>query len=239
MPCVAFAPVQSPLAVHAVALVELQDSDAELPWTIAFGTALNATVGGGFAGITLTVTACEAVPPAPEQISANVVLAVRPARASEPLSPLVPLHPPVAVQAVALVAVQLSVVVPPLAIVDGVALSEIEGGGSAPGDLTVTFTDCVAAPPLPLHVNANDALTVSGPVLAVPDTGLTPLQLPDAVQPLALLELHVSVAAAPELTLAGDTDSETEVPDAPLFAGVTFAVTVWPAVPPGPVHVSA
>ena len=79
MPCVAFAPVQSPLAVHAVALVELQDSDAELPWTIAFGTALNATVGNGFAGVTLTVIACEAVPPAPEQISANVVLAVRPA----------------------------------------------------------------------------------------------------------------------------------------------------------------
>ena len=57
VPCVVFVPVQSPLAVHAVALVELQVSDAEAPWTIAFGTALNATVGGGVAGVTLTVTA--------------------------------------------------------------------------------------------------------------------------------------------------------------------------------------
>ena len=90
----------------------------------------------------------------------------------------------------ALTAVQLSVVVPPLAIVDGVAPSAIEGGGSAPGALTATFTDWVAAPPLPVHVSANDALAVIGPVLAVPDTGLAPLQLPDAVQLLALLELH-------------------------------------------------
>jgi len=132
----------------------------------------------------------------------------------------------VAVQEVALTAVQLSVVVPPLAIVDGVALRAIEGGGSAPGALTATFTDWVAAPPLPVHVSANDALAVIGPVLAVPDTGLAPLQLPDAVQLLALLELHVSVAAAPESSLAGDTDSETEGPGAPVIAGVTFAVTV-------------
>jgi hypothetical protein len=110
------------------------------------------------------------------------------------------------VQAVALAAAQLRVVVPPLAIVDGVALSAIEGGGSAPAALTVTFTDWVAVPPLPIHVSANDALAVSGPVLAVPDTGLAPLQLPDAVQPLALLELHSSVAAPPESTLAGDAN---------------------------------
>jgi len=145
----------------------------------------------------------------------------------------------VAVQAVALSAVQLSVVVPPLAIVDGVALSAIEGDGGAPTALTVTFTDWVAAPPLPVHVSANDALAVSGPVLAVPETGFAPLQLPDAVQPLALLELHVSVAAPPESTLAGDADSDTEGPDAPPFVGVTFAVTVWPAMPPAPVQVSA
>ena len=89
-----------------------------------------------------------------------------------------------AVHAVTLLAVQLSVVVPPLAIVDGLALSAIDGGGGAPGALTATFTVWVAAPPPPVHVNANDALAVSGPVLAVPETGLTPLQLPDAVQPL-------------------------------------------------------
>ena len=139
---------------------------------------------------------------------------------------------------VTLLAVQLSVVVPPLTIVEGAALSAIDGGGGAPGALIVTFTDCVAAPPLPVHVNANDALAVSGPVLAVPATGLTPLQLPDAVQPLALLELQVSVADSPELTLAGEAHSETEGPGAPAVAGVTFAVTVWPAVPPGPVQVS-
>ena len=114
-----------------------------------------------------------------------MVVATRPARASDPLNALAPLHPPVAVHAVTLLAVQLSVVVPPLAIVDGAALSAIDGGGGAPAALTATFTVWVAAPPPPVHVNANDALAVSGPVLAVPATGLTPLQLPDAVQPLA------------------------------------------------------
>ena len=57
MSCVVLVPVQSPLAVHTVALVELHVSDAEPPWTIEFGTALNATVGAGVAGVTLTVTA--------------------------------------------------------------------------------------------------------------------------------------------------------------------------------------
>ena len=48
----------------------------------------------------------------------------------------------------------------------------------------------------------------------------------------------MSVADPPELTVAGDTDSETDGPRRPSVAEVTFAVTVWPAVPPGPVQVS-
>ena len=118
-----------------------------------------------------------------------MVVATRPTRASDPLNALAPLHPPVAVHAATLLAVQLAGTMNTYAtfnsIVDGVALNAIDGGGGAPGALTATFTVWVAAPPPPVHVNANDALAVSGPVLAVPETGLTPLQLPDAVQPLA------------------------------------------------------
>jgi len=53
---VALAPVQSPVAAHDVALLELQVSVEELPCWIAVGLALSASVGGGVTGVTLTLT---------------------------------------------------------------------------------------------------------------------------------------------------------------------------------------
>jgi hypothetical protein len=71
LPLVAFEPVQSPDAEHDEALLELQLSVEEPPCRVAVGLALRARVGvgGGVAGVTLTVTLCAAEPPAPLQLS--------------------------------------------------------------------------------------------------------------------------------------------------------------------------
>jgi hypothetical protein len=103
-------------------------------------------VGGGVAGVTLTVTVWVAVPPAPVQLSVKDVFEVSPLRTSVPVRPLAPLQPPVAVQLVAFVADQLRVEDPPLATEAGVAVSDTVGKGAG---LTVTVTDWAAeAPPL-------------------------------------------------------------------------------------------
>jgi hypothetical protein len=69
LPLVAFVPVQSPEAEQDEALLELQLRVEEPPCRMAVGLALRARVGGGVAGVTLTVTLCAAVPPAPLQLS--------------------------------------------------------------------------------------------------------------------------------------------------------------------------
>ena len=90
------------------------------------------------------------MPPAPVQLNVYEVLAVSPLRTSDPLSPLAPLQPPVAVQLLAFVVDQFSVEDPPLATDVGVAVSDTVGIGAG---LTVTVTDCDADPPLPVQVS--------------------------------------------------------------------------------------
>ena len=67
----------------------------------------------------------------------------------EPLTALLPDQGPEAVQAVAWVAVQVNVELPPLAIVLGVALKLTIGAG----EVTETVADCVALPPAPVQVS--------------------------------------------------------------------------------------
>jgi hypothetical protein len=100
------------------------------------------------------------------------------------------------------------------------------------------LTDWVADPPPPVHVSANDALLVSGPLEALPLVCLLPLQLPLAEHDVASVDDQVKVAAAPEFTVDGDTDNVTDGPCG--FEGdcVTLAVTVCPAMPPEPLQVS-
>jgi hypothetical protein len=141
---IALAPAQSPVAAHDVALLELQVSVEELPCRMAEGFALRASVGGGVAGVTLTVTVCVAVPPAPVQLNVYEVLAVSPLRTSVPVRLLAPLQPPVAVQLLAFVVDQLRVEDPPLTTEAGVAVSDTVGSGAG---LTVTVTDCAAEEP--------------------------------------------------------------------------------------------
>jgi hypothetical protein len=72
------------------------------------------------------------------------VLAVRAPVDWEPLIALLPVQPPEAVQAVALLDTQLKVVLPPLVMVLGLALMLTVALGVL---LTVTVADCAALPP--------------------------------------------------------------------------------------------
>ena len=64
MPLVASAPLQAPLAVQAVALVEDQVSVLLLPSSRLAGSAAMVTVGGGVAGaVTVSTTVCEKLRP--------------------------------------------------------------------------------------------------------------------------------------------------------------------------------
>ena len=75
-------------------------------------------------------------------------------------------------------------------------------------------------------------LTVRAPVLCVPLGDLVPLQPPEAVQEVALVELQVKVEAAPRATEIGFAVRVT------VAAGVTVTVTVEALlVPPVPVQV--
>ena len=66
----------------------------------------------------------------------------------EPLTAFVPDQAPEAVQAVALLADQVKVALPPLAMVLGLADRATVGAGG----VTVTVFDCVALPPAPVQV---------------------------------------------------------------------------------------
>jgi hypothetical protein len=149
VPCVpltALDPDHAPLAVQVVALVEDQLSVELPPLVTLVGPAVSDTVGALVE--TVTVADCDAEPPAPVQMSVYFVVAVSGAVLIEPLIGSDPVHPPEAVQEVALVDDQLNVDVAPLTIVLGLADKVMAGAGV----VTDTVADCVALPPLPVHV---------------------------------------------------------------------------------------
>lgn len=119
----------------------------------------------------------------------------------------VPVQPPEAVQLVALVELQVSVEDPPLATLAGFAVSVTDGGGG--GAETVTVADCEALPPGPVQSSVNVVVAVRLPVEVDPLVGSAPLQPPEAVQPVASVELQVSVEAVPLETVAGFAVSVT------------------------------
>lgn len=141
------------------------------------------------------------------QVKVNVDVVVRFACACEPFTGLAPLHAPDAVQAVALVEDQLSVDEPPLTTVVGDALNVTDGSGGA---VTVTVTDCVAEPPAPLQDRAKDVLAVSTPVDTEPEVALFPLQPPEAVQKVALVDDQLSVDEPPLAIVVGVAVSVTD-----------------------------
>jgi hypothetical protein len=70
VPLAASGPLQPPLAVHAVALVELHVSVAVPPLATPVGAAVNVAVGAGVGVVTVTVAVAGALlPPAPVQVN--------------------------------------------------------------------------------------------------------------------------------------------------------------------------
>lgn len=118
-----------------------------------------------------------------------------------PLVALAPLQPFEAAQLVAFVELQLSVEELPLVTDVGLAVRVTVGAGT--GAVTVTETVLLAVPPAPVQVSAKLLFELSAPVDWLPLVDFVPLQSPEAVQPVALVELQVSVEADPLTTDVG------------------------------------
>jgi len=241
LPTVARLPLQPPLAVQLVALVEDQFRVALPPVTTVFGLTASVSVGAGDGGaLTMTLALWLAEPPEPVQVSVNVLLVA----VSGPVLTLpdvgrAPLQPPLAMQLVELADDQASVAAAPLSITPGVA-DRFTVGAAAGGDaaaLTMTLALWLAAPPAPVQVSVNVLFAaVRPPVPALPEVGRLPLQAPLARQLLALLDDHVSVAPEPLATVAGLAVSVTAGAGAGGGAS-TETLAVRLAVPPAPSQV--
>ena len=169
------------------AFEELQVNTDAPPAETIFGAAVRVAVGA-----TLTVTLDAALVPAgPVQVREYCVLEVIAPVLWAPLVGRVPLHPPLAVHDAALDEVQLSCALAPLATASGFAVSFATG-------ITSTVTLAAAlVPPGPVQVSEYCVLETRAPVLCEPLVDLAPLQPPEAAQPVAFVECHVNVAAAP------------------------------------------
>lgn len=202
-------PLHAPDAVQLVAFVEFQVSELLPPLETLVGLAdrftTGAAGGGGVTAATVTTASALPVPPVPLHANAKVFRAAVSAPVlAVPDVPRVPLHAPDAVQLVAFADDQVSVELPPLETLVGVA-AMLTVGAAAAACVTVTTVEALAEPPAPLHsrLNVLDA-ALSAPVLAVPDTGRLPLQAPEAVQDEAFVEDQASVDDSDCLIDAGE-----------------------------------
>jgi hypothetical protein len=178
---------------------------------------------------TVTVALLLVVPPEPVQLNVNTAVALSAPVDCDPLIAWEPLQAPDAVQAVALVEVQVSVDVPPWATLAGLAVSETLGGAAD----TVTVAVCDAEPPAPVQVRINFVVAVSVGVVWEPAMASEPLQPPEAVQAVALVDDQVNADVAPLFIVVGFAVKVTA------GAGVvTDTVADCAALPPLPVQVS-
>lgn len=144
-----------------------------------------------------------------------------------PLTACAPFHPPLALQAVAFVDDQVSVLVEPAATAVGEAVSVKVGAGV----VTVTLAVCVALPPAPVQVKVNVVLAVNGALVTVPLTERAPDQPPLAVQEVALVDAHVNATVFPDSTEVGIALNVT------VGSGKTVTAADCIADPPAPVQV--
>jgi len=177
--------------------------------------------------VTVTAAFAVALPPAPVQVSVNVVFAVSAALVAVPLVDCAPDQPPDAVHELALLLVHESCVFAPLATVVGVAVKLTAGGAT-----TVTVFESLPVPPTPVHVSVNVVVAVRAALVAEPTGVFVPDQPPDAVHDVAELVVHESAVVPPLATVAGFT--------ARLTVGGPTAATdfVSLAVPPEPVQLN-
>jgi hypothetical protein len=200
-------PLQAPEAVQPVASVDDQISELLPPTATLAGFAEIVTVGAGAGTADVTVTIAESLaePPAPLQLSANVLLAIESTPVlAVPAVARLPLQAPEATHAVAFVEVQVSELTAPLGTSDGAATMLTVGGGATTLDWTVTVTDCRTEPPAPVH-SSTKALrpSVSAPVLTVPAVARLPVHAPLATHESASDADQVSALLAPLETVVG------------------------------------
>jgi hypothetical protein len=103
-------------------------------------------------------------------------------------------------------------------------------GGAAE---TVTVADCDAEPPAPVQVRVNFVVAVRDGVDCEPAVASEPLQPPEAVQAVALVEDQVNADVAPLFTVVGFAVNVTAGAGA-----VTETVADCAALPPLPVQLS-
>jgi len=222
VPLTGSAPVHPPEAVHDVALLELQESVAVPPGVISEELNLSVAVG-----MTFTTTLASEVPPVPLQLSEYEVAVATAPVLWLPLRPTEPLQAPLAVQDVVLLEVHVNVERPPAVTTDGDAVNVTLGSGR----MVTVVTRGAVRPPGPAQMSEYAVAAVNGPVLRLPLAASVPLQPPEALQEVALAELHVSTEAFPEATAVGAAASVA------VGAGIDATVAVAGGVtPPGPVH---
>src|ERR1700722_18883789 len=194
--------VTMPTAALPPAIPSTVQVAAPPPGTVAVNCWVCDTASVAIVGTTVTVpleivtvaVTTLLVPPAPLQLKEYEVVAVREPVLCMPLVALLPLQPapaPEAVQDVALVELQVSMEVPPLAMTEGLATNV------AVGMILTRTVDAALVPPVPVQVKEYELGIVIAPVLCVPFVALLPLQPPEAVQEVALVELQVSVDVPP------------------------------------------
>jgi len=108
----------------------------------------------------VTLALALALLPLPAHVKIKVDAAVNATVDSDPLVSRAPDHPPEAAQLLAFVELQVSAAVPPLATLDGLAVSVTVGAGRM-----VTCTVLLALPPAPVHVRRKFLAAVNAPVL--------------------------------------------------------------------------
>jgi hypothetical protein len=151
---------------------------------------------------------------------------------SDPDKLLFPLQSPDAVQLSASVLLQLKVVEPPLVTVVG--LAERETVGCTTGSSTLTLTESLPVPPVPLQDRLKVLLAVNELMLCDPELALLPDQSPDAVQLSAPVLLQLKVVEPPLVTVVGLAERETV---GCTTGSSTVILTKSIAVPPAPLQV--
>jgi len=117
----------------------------------------------------------------------------------DPLVGSGPVKAPDAAQVSAFVDDQVSVELPPEAMLLGLALKATVGGVA----VTETVAELRAVPPSPVHVRTNFVVEPNGTVVWLPLVGCAPVQPFDALQVLAFVEDQVSTEVLPVLTVVG------------------------------------
>jgi hypothetical protein len=176
---------------------------------------------------TLTVALTEFEPAVLVQVSVYVELLVMPVTNCDPLVATAPEKAPDTAQLDAFVDDQVSVELPPLATLLGLAVKDTVGGFA----VTDTVVALRAVPPGPVQVRTNLVVALSATVAWVPLVGSVPVQPLDAVQDVVFVDDPVSVDVPPLATVEGFAQIATTGSGA-----VTVTVADCAALPPAPVQ---